>query len=139
NDTDLDGPAPAVASFALVTGGVGSASAGGTIMLANGAALSVDSAGHVTLTQNGAYDHLNAGETAQIVFNYQMTDSGTPAHTAGAQAVITVNGSNDQVDLDLNFGNAGDDRNAGPFDNETPAQLVFGVAATEITDAEDKL
>ena len=139
NDTDLDGPAPAVTSFALVTGGAGSASASGTIVLANGAALSVDAAGNVTLTQNGAYDHLNAGETVQIVFNYQMTDGGTPAHTAGAQAVITVTGGNDQVDLDLNFGSAGDDRNAGLFDNVTPAQLVFGVAATEITDAEDKL
>ncbi len=139
NDTDLDGPAPAVTSFALVTGGAGSASAPGTIVLANGAALSVDNAGHVTLTQNGAYDHLNAGETAQIIFNYQMTDGGTPAYAADAQAVITVTGSNDQVDLDLNFGNAGDDRNAGLFDNVTPAQLVFGVAATGIADAEDKL
>ena len=52
---------------------------------------------------------------------------------------ITVTDVNDQVDLDLNFGNAGDDRNAGLFDNVTPAQLVFGVAATEIADAEDKL
>ena len=43
NDTDLDGPAPAVTSFALVTGGAGSASASGTIVLANGAPLSVDS------------------------------------------------------------------------------------------------
>ena len=31
---DLDGPAPAVTSFALVTGGAGSASAPGTIVLA---------------------------------------------------------------------------------------------------------
>ena len=50
-----------------------------------------------------------------------------------------MTGSNDQVDLDLNFGSAGDDRNAGLFDNVTPAQLMFGVAATEITDAENKV
>ena len=83
----------------------------------------------------------NPGDAgANNVYNITVTAAPDNARPNVTEAItITVTDVNDQVDLDLNFGNAGDDRNAGLFDNVTPAQLVFGVAATEIADAEDKL
>ena len=89
SDTDEDGDAVTVQDF---TANGQTVAAGGTITLTNGATLSVASNGDVTLTQNGAYEALAVGQSAQAVFTYTATDG---ALTDDAAAVITIAGAND--------------------------------------------
>src|SRR5206468_1298199 len=65
---------PGVNSFTAVPGG-GSA----TLTFINGAQVSVDSAGNLTLLQNGAFESLAAGQKDELSFQYRVIDTGDPA------------------------------------------------------------
>jgi VCBS repeat-containing protein len=105
NDTDVD--TTDTHSVLTFTVGATTHTAGDAITLANGALLNVSSAGAVTLTQNGKYEALRDGESANVVFSYTMEDSAHAQSSAGAQ--ITINGINDAPTLDLDSATAGND------------------------------
>jgi VCBS repeat-containing protein/parallel beta-helix repeat protein len=135
NDSDFDGPTLKVTSFTVIAGGSGTVAAGGTITLANGATLSVSDTGTVTFTQGTHYDYLGAGDIAQIVFTYQVSDNGTPAQTAGDGAVITVTGVNEAPTVTLG---SVSDLFATASASATGIAVADQVAAL-VTDEEDKI
>ncbi len=72
-----------------------SVSGPGTITTAAGGEVTINSDGTFDYEQNGVFDNLSAGETAQDTFIYTITD-GTATDTA--QVTITVTGTNDAPD-----------------------------------------
>jgi len=134
NDTDIDGPNLQVTSFTVIVGGTGTFSAGSTATLASGATLSVAANGDVTLTQGASYDHLGNGDTAQVLFSYQVTDNGSPAMTAGDAAQILINGVNEAPTLSL-----GSPLAALEIASSSPLGVAVAAATAAVTDEESKL
>ncbi|WP_428686453.1 Ig-like domain-containing protein [Roseibium sp.] len=88
NDTDADND---VLSIEAVNGQA--ANVGSQIVLASGALLTVNADGTFAYDQNGAFDALQAGETATESFTYTATD-GTGS-SSPATVTITINGVTD--------------------------------------------
>ncbi|MEA2879412.1 MAG: large repetitive protein [Hyphomicrobiales bacterium] len=134
NDTDIDGPNLQVTSFTVIVGGTGTFSVGSTATLANGATLSVAANGDVTLTQGASYDYLGNGETAQVLFSYQVSDNGSPAMTAGDAAQIIINGVNEAPTLSL-----GSPLAALETASSSPVGIAVAAATAAVTDEESKI
>jgi Ca2+-binding RTX toxin-like protein len=90
---------PGATSFTAVPAG-GST----TLTFTNGAQVTVDSAGNVTLSQNGAFESLASGQQDELSFQYRLLDTGDPAGsgtgpgapaTANANVRIVISGQND--------------------------------------------
>jgi VCBS repeat-containing protein len=90
---------PGDASFTIVPN-----SGSATLTFTNGAQVTVDSAGNVTLAQNGAFESLGALQQDELSFQYRLADTGDPAGsgtglgaptTANANVRIVINGQND--------------------------------------------
>ncbi|MEA2874670.1 MAG: hypothetical protein QOH67_4998, partial [Hyphomicrobiales bacterium] len=134
NDTDVDGPNLQVTSFTVIVGGTGTFSVGSTATLASGATLSVAANGDVTLTQGTSYDYLGNGETAQVLFSYQVSDNGSPAMTAGDAAQIVINGVNEAPTLSL-----GSPLAALETASSSPVGIAVASATAAVTDEESKI
>ncbi|MDH3666726.1 MAG: Ig-like domain-containing protein [Paracoccaceae bacterium] len=86
NDTDPDGDALTVTTFA---GGTG---AGGSATLASGATVTMLSDGTFDYDPNGAFDALNAGENAADSFDYVISDGNGGTDTGTVNVTITGEG-----------------------------------------------
>ena len=93
-DTDPEGH-----SFSLSHINGSAITPGSPMALPSGAQVSVDATGNITFEAAGAYDYLSAGETADEIITYTVTDQYGAA--ADATLTITVDGFNTAPLIDL--------------------------------------
>ncbi|MBU2582412.1 MAG: tandem-95 repeat protein, partial [Alphaproteobacteria bacterium] len=93
DEEDTGGVLGMTGTVTTFTIGASTANAGDTITLANGAVVSIEANGDVTLTQNDAFDGLDDGDSETIAFAYTVSDTG--GLTATSAGAITVTGTND--------------------------------------------
>ena len=87
NDTDPDLDPLTIVAIAGTSVGTG-----GSVALASGAIVTLNANGTLNYDQNGAYDALNVGQTADELFSYTISDGD---NTATATVTLTINGAFD--------------------------------------------
>ncbi|MDF1657308.1 MAG: Ig-like domain-containing protein, partial [Verrucomicrobiales bacterium] len=94
-DSDPDGDALTVTEINGVT-------SGGTITLASGALVTVNGNGTVDYNPNDQFDSLAAGSSVTDSFTYVISDGN--GATSTATATVTINGVDDAMETDPDFG-----------------------------------
>jgi len=80
--------------------------AGGTVALASGAALTLEADGTADYDPDGAFDYLDAGESATDTFTYVVSDGN--GGTDIATVTVIVNGSDDAIATDDDLASTGE-------------------------------